>query len=373
MGARRLRAALALPLAALLLTGCAERSSPPADAAGSTGTWTTLPSAPLSSRLGAVTAWTGSEALFLGGDVDGFCAPNASCAEPPESAADGAAFDPVTEAWRPVADAPHPIPAGTPSTVAGDTVFLAQGDRVLSYDASEDAWSVSPATPGGEEVESPAVLDDGTVAVLVGERRSGDRSGLVYDPAERRWAALPADPLGPSFDRTLTAVPDGLVLTAVPTPDDPAAARPTLRAAVLDLSSGTWTTVDEGASTGGGHWTWTGERMVDVHPDGRGGALDPDTGEWSALDGAPEMNTGGWPAEAFAGPLAAVDGWVYDDRDRSWTRLGRPTGAPDRPGSAVWAGDELIVLGGMDTDAGWGTAHLSDQTWLWRPALSPTP
>ena len=85
------------------------------------------------------------------------------------------------------------------------------------------------------------------------------------------------------------------------------------------------------------------------------------------------MNTSGWPAVAFAGPLAAVDGWVYDDRDRSWTRLGRPTGAPDRPGSAVWAGDELIVLGGMDTDAGWGTAHLSDQAWLWRPALSPTP
>ncbi len=117
--------------------------------------------------------------------------------------------------------------------------------------------------------------------------------------------------------------------------------------------------------------------MIDVHPDGQsadgdrfaqGGALDPRTGAWVPLEGTPLMNTGGWPADAVGGPVAAVDGWVYDDRDRSWTLLPRPDGAPAAPGSAVWAGEELLVLGGMDTDAGWGEEHLSDGAWLWQPA-----
>jgi hypothetical protein len=382
MGAGRFRAAMALPVAALLLTSCAQQPESADQATAGTGAWTELPPAPLAPRLGAVTAWTGSEALFLGGDVDDFCPPNARCPGPPESTADGAAFDPATQTWRPVAEAPHPIAAGTPSTVAGDTVYLVQDDRLLSYDASEDAWSVSPPAPYGNPFGAPAVMDDGRIALTVGERHPGDPSGLLYYPADRWWEDLPEDPLGPAYDRLLTAVPGGLVLTAVPTPDDRETAEPTLRAAVLDLDGDTWTALDGSRRTGGWNWAWTGERMVDVYPDGvnasgkryaQSGALDPSSGEWSALPQTPAVNTGGWPVAARRGPLAAVDGWVYDDRSRTWTRVEQPSGAPDDPGSAVWAGDELIVLGGMDTDAGWGADHLSDRAWTWHAAAPAEP
>ena len=380
MRAGRIRGAAALVAAALLGTACAGRVPSAEDAATDPGAWTTVPSAPLSPRLGAVTAWTGTEAVFLGGDVGDLCPPNAGCSGPPESAADGAAYDPAQQVWRPVTEAPQPIEGGTPRTVAGDTVYLLQDDRLLSYDASEDAWSLSPPAPAGEIVGSPAALDDGTVVLVDGEREAGESAGLVYDPASRTWSELPQDPLGPTFDRFVTAIPGGLALTASPIPDDWANVRPTLRAAVLDLASRTWTVLDDSERTGGWRWSWTGERMIDVYPDGQdpdgdrfaqGGALDPFTGSWAALEGTPLMNTGGWPADAIGGPLAAVDGWVYDDRDRSWTLLDRPDGAPAEPGSAVWAGDELLVLGGMDTDAGWGPEHLTDGAWVWRPTAAP--
>jgi heat shock protein HslJ len=376
MVARRARAAVALPVATLLLSACADRPPSAEDAARGAGTWTTVPSAPLAPRLGAVTAWTGSEALFLGGDVRDFCPPDAGCARPPESAADGAAYDPAQETWRAVADAPQPIEGGTPRAVAGDTVHVVQDDRLLSYDASEDAWSVSPPAPAGEVVGSPAVLEDGTVVVVDGEREAGEPSGLVYDPVSRTWSELPEDPLGPTFDRVVTAIPGGLVLTARSLPVDPDGSG--LEAAVLDLDSDTWGRLGESDRGGGRRWSWTGERMIDVHPDAQrgngerfaqGGALDPRTGSWAPLEGTPMMHTGGWPVDAVRGPVAAVDGWVYDDRDRSWKRLERPTDAPAEPGSAVWAGDELLVLGGMDTDSGWGAEHLSTDAWVWRPSV----
>jgi hypothetical protein len=373
MGVGRIPAAVALPLAALLLSACAGTPTVTGGAGAPAGSWTTVPSAPLSPRLDAVTAWTGSEAIVLGGDVDGFCGPNASCARPAESAADGAAYDPRTETWRSIAEAPYPVSGGTARAVAGSTVYLVHDDRLLSYDASEDAWSVSPPAPEGADLGSPAALDDGTVVVVDGERTAGEPSGQVYDPVARTWSDLTDDPLGPTFDRVVTAVPDALVLTGTVLPDDPAA-RPTLHGAVLDLATQEWSVLPETARTGGWNWSWTGERMVDVHPHGRssageryaqGGALDPATGTWSDLPGAPELGTGGWPVQASQGPLTAVDGWVYDDRDGTWMRLDQPTGAPDRAGSAVWAGDDLLVLGGRDTDAGLGPEHLTGDAWLW--------
>lgn len=379
MGARRFLAAVALSAGTLLLTACASRAPVADGPAAPGGTWTELPSAPLSPRLGAVTGWTGSEALFLGGDVADLCPPDAGCARSPESATDGAAFDPATQTWRTLADAPHPVAAGTPSTVDGDTVHLVQDDRLVSYDASEDAWSVSPPAPIGAVSGDPAALDDGTVVVVDSEREAAEPAGQVYDLATRIWTELPDDPLGPGFDRRGTAVPGGLVLTGVPEPDVDTAEPPPAAAAVLDVASGTWTPLGQADRAGGWNWSWTGERMVDVAPDAldgtdrrfaQGGALDPRTGDWSALPDAPLRNTGGWPATAVGGALAAVDGWVYDDRDRTWTLLDRPDGAPAEPGSAVWAGDALIVLGGLDTEQGWGGQHLTDRVWVWRPAAA---
>jgi hypothetical protein len=150
-----------------------------------------------------------------------------------------------------------------------------------------------------------------------------------------------------------------------------------VRAALLPRGSDQWRLLPDSDQPGGWRWTWTGERMLDPTLGGadggetkgygrtvpNGGTLDPATGTWQRLPHPPAALSGGWVVEALAGPLAAVEGWIYDDRDETWTKLSRPEGAPPQPGSAVWAGDQLIVMGGVDTDVGYTVDALSNDAW----------
>jgi heat shock protein HslJ len=365
------------------LAGCAAPTEP--DESGASGSWVQLSAPPLSPRTGAATAWTGSEALFLGGDTGPPCldtqGSTGDCELPP-GARDGAAFDPATGTWRTTAEAPVPVQGWMPSAVDGDTLYLIAGGRLISYDASDDAWTEHPEPPAAPEYGRLAVFG-GTVVAVAGERREGEASGSVYEPRTRSWSPLPDDPLGPSYDRVLTATSVGLVLTGKTLVPNPGAEEPSLvRAALLDpRSGGHWTELQIGEQLGGWQWAWTGKRMVDpslgvanggeVNGYGRnipmGGILDPDGGTWSPLPDAPALGSGDWMVGALGGPLSAVDGWVYDDATGAWTRLARPDGAPPEPGSAVWAGHRLLVLGGIDPTQGPTVDALSDQAWMWTP------
>ena len=48
------------------------------DPAPDTGSWTPLPDAPVSPRTRGLAFWTGSEAVFLGGETGNLCPPTAS-------------------------------------------------------------------------------------------------------------------------------------------------------------------------------------------------------------------------------------------------------------------------------------------------------
>jgi heat shock protein HslJ len=379
----RRRSAVPLLVGVLTLAGCATPSGP--DDPGSTGGWIELPAPPLSPRTGAATAWTGSEALFLGGDTGSPCIDTGTgsgdCELPP-GATDGAAFDPVAGTWRKTADAPSPIQGYQPGAVSGDTVYLATAEQLLAYDASDDAWTTHPLPPDAPEYGRLAVVAD-TVVLIASERREGEPSGHAYDPAAGVWSSLPDDPLGPTFDRVPTATPAGLVLTAHTLVPNPGAEEPSLvRAAVLEPASGRWTLLEDSQQLGGWHWAWTGRRMVDPSlgsADGGeennwgrefpiGGVLDPATGTWGPLPNTPVLaDNDGWGVEALGGPLSAVHGWVYDDRAESWALLPPPPGAPPTPGSPVWAGDRLLVLGGVDPARGSTVDALSEEAWMWTP------
>ncbi len=382
-----IRAAATLAAGVLALTGCATLPDPEDPRAGPG--WTQLPTPPLSPRTGAATAWTGSEALFLGGDTGPPCldtgAGSGDCEVPP-GARDGAAFDPVAGTWRQTAEAPAPIQGSLPTAVAGDTVFLFSAGQLLAYDASDDAWTVHPGPSGAPEYGRLAAVD-GSVVLVAGERRQGEPSGHAFDPATGSWALLPEDPLGPAFDRVPTATTAGLVLTGHSLVPNPGSTEPSfVRAAVFDPGSSRWTLLDDSDQVGGWQWAWTGRRLVDpnlgtvdggeVNGYGRdipmGGVLDPATGTWAPLPNAPPGSSDGWWVEALGGPLTATYGWVYDDRAESWTLLPRPDGAPPQPGSAVWAGEALVVLGGVDAREGMSVDALSDSAWIWTPEAAGT-
>lgn len=364
-----------------LVAGCGEvvdRSPEPHDPALS---WERLPDPPLAPRSGPVVAWTGSEVVVVGGDTRAVpCPPNASCAAPEHYARDGARLRLEGRSWRPITDAPVEVPDGAPSAVVGGRLYVLARDVLLAYDVGHDAWSRIATPPGFTDGQLTADHDRLVVASGGDERRSvPDR---VYDPGAGRWSTLPDDPIGPAFDRVLTAIPTGLVLTAHALVDDPGADGPSLvLAARWDRATDSWTRLPDSDQLGGWAWTWSGRRLVDpslgggdggeVGNYGRsipfGGILDPASGTWSRLPHAPKQGTGGWPVGALGGRFAAVAGWTYDDDTASWAPVPRPLGAPDLPGAAVWAGDRLVVIGGLDGARGDTPGSLDRGAWISEP------
>ena len=395
---RTLTCAAALAMTAACGTGTVTTAQAPADGAPNAPAvartappephWEQLPDAPLSPRRNAVTAWTGTEALFLGGDTSAPCPPGADCIGPASFARDGAAYDPAKRSWRATAVAPADLSAAGTSAVLGDRAFVQSKGRLYSYDASDDAWTTHPAAPARPGGGLVATAD--RILLVTGSHEQSGKAGpdLSYDPEARTWSDLPLDPLGPSFDRVATWTAAGVVLTAHELVDQPGSAKPSIvRAARLDPGLKHWTRLPDSDQLGGWGWSWTGTRMVDpslggadggqVNNYGRtipfGGRLDPTTGAWTRLPDPPAQGSGGWAVQAPGGPLLAAGGWLYRDADGAWTRLERPSGAAAEPGSAVWAGPDLIVLGAADFPAAGGTPTLSPAAWTYRGVTAGGP
>jgi hypothetical protein len=261
------------------------------------------------------------------------------------------------------------------------------GGRILDYAADRDRWSEVEAPAGASDSHS-LVADASRLLLVAGSDEQGERPDLALDTRTGRWSTLPEDPMGLSFDRSVTSTPAGLVLTTKGMDSDGNPLDPALlRAALLPPGSDRWTRLPDSDQLGGYRWAWTGTRLVDptlggadggeVNGYGRtipyGGRLDPASGTWSRLPQAPKELTGGWAVEAPDGPVIAAEGWLYDDRAGTWTRLRRPKDGPPQPGTAVWADETLLVLGGTDWrdpgDAEEWTADRIYSTGLWAHRL----
>lgn len=363
----------AVALGLTLLAGCGEQ---PAEAGAVR--WERLPDLPLAEREGPVVAWTGEVVLAVGGDTGEECPPTADCEQPNAAATDGAALDPATGTWRAIADAPRPVPAYSSSALVGDELFVHVDRALLVYDTVRDRWRVLPRRVDGWY---RPVADGDRLVLVHGSDEQRSRPDLVLDPATGRWARLPDDPLGPSFDRTVVSTPPGLLLGAHDLVDSPGAgADPSyLRAALLDRETGEWRTFGPSGQLGAPVWAAVGDRVVGLSLEtsdgggpepgdyGRdvplGGRLDLVSGKWSALPSAPDPESGGWPVLAAGEHLVAASGFVYDDASAAWTALPRPDGAAEGAGPAVWAGERLVVVTGRDR----GDTHAetrSNEVWI---------
>lgn len=363
----------------VLLTGQDQpRTAQPAPS--SSEGWTEVARSPLSPRWQPVGVWTGEEVLFVGGGIDAPCPPAADCVEPDPMGRDGAAYDPRTDTWRRIADAPVPIGYWFRPAAVGDRVVLLGSDgrteTWLSYDVRGDVWSELPPPP-------ESVVDQGSLTVLDGEVYvlGASRRVLVLDPVKREWRRIIGDPHIPELEaETVVATPEGVFVTGplstAPTDGD------TPRFVVVDRWDGrAWTRYPQTGQIGSS-WHWTGERLVGLDPQvapgltGRppyGGVLEPATGTWSPLPNAPDVEReriDGWSlGNAAEGPLIAGWGAVYDDRDQTWTPLGRPRGTSHHTGlTGVWADGRIVAFGGLDERTGYRSdAGLSNQAWVWAP------
>ncbi|MCW2853489.1 MAG: hypothetical protein JWM84_3153 [Nocardioides sp.] len=325
------------------------------DPAGS-GSWQRLDDAPVPGRAMALAGWTGEEALFVGGDLAP-CPSAADCADPFVLARDGVAYDPDSGEWRVLAEAPVPMGYWFRTAMVGDTMVVLGDGRWWAYDAGDDAWTRLPAPPAPTE-------DTGSISSADGRVFAMSRRGRVQvlDLATRSWSELPEAPT--KLIGAVVATEGGVVVSG-PTRRDGTR----VIAQIWDGSA--WTEVPVPQRDSFRHWT--GERLVGLDPqrgaegERAGGILDPATGEWSPL---PEELTDsvvtGWSVNAAEGPLVLGWGYLYDDRDGSWTRQApKPEAAADEGVSAVWADGRVVVFGGVDSSA--RAYEPVSQAWVWAP------
>jgi len=180
----------------LIVWGGYDISKPPpyhsaADGAAynpTTDQWRILAPSPLDGRFAHTAMWTGTEMIVWGGvsgEENG--APIAH---------QGAAYNPVTDTWRLIADAPIAPRKWPTAEWTGTQVLLSSGPDLAAYDPASDRWEALPSGPIA--AESTAVWTGHELIV------ASDAGMASYNPATRTWRTLPSPSgLGLMYDRRL--------------------------------------------------------------------------------------------------------------------------------------------------------------------------
>lgn len=157
--------------------------------------------APIDRAYGVVLVWTGEEVIVWGGDRGD------------ERTSQGAAYDPTSDTWRSIADAPSGLNLASGVWTGREMVvfgsLLDGRNRAATPTAVGEAYD--PATNTWRELPPSALSPQATSAVLVGDRVVAwdyEVHSQEYDPAKDRWSAPLRMPLGFSEcypDSTLVA------------------------------------------------------------------------------------------------------------------------------------------------------------------------
>lgn len=193
-----------------------------------TDSWREIATAPLPDRFQPLTVWTGKELIVWGG-----CwVPNAQCDETNSGLfADGAVYDPTTDAWT--AMTPSPIP-GAVHVVGGWSgteviVVLTEPDtsgtsKSAAFDPATMTWRELTTSPLSPRRGAAGVWADGRFVVWGGGNGASDggfNDGAAYDPITDRWQTLPTSP-GPGRSlHTMLPTNAGIYISATQTQGPP--------------------------------------------------------------------------------------------------------------------------------------------------------
>lgn len=340
--------------------------------------WTRLPDPPLAARTQSTAAWTGTEVIVAGG-WEFECGPTADCAVPNDiTFADGAAYDPATETWRPIADAPTPF-AGSSGTVVDGNVYILTREcwnmdcdphiGLLRYQPAADVWDAYPPPP--VEGEFHIAATDAAVIAYSQSDENGQVPDWRFDASTETWSELPNDPLPRSFDRQIVADGEDLLLFASPLDWDGDGDRQ-LAAARYDSAIADWEWLPPSGVSGFHAWLADGHVVINPHfRSAGGGVYDIERNTWDPLPPAPPVVD--WDAD-LAGVLgadratfAAPRGWVLD-LTGGWTEI-----APLDDRMDFWVGAGITNIGrdlflfGGERWTNEGVGGLLGDAWIWRP------
>jgi len=333
-------------------------------------TWRPLADGPLSARSGAAAVWTGEEMVIAGGTDAPPCPDLAQCDYVDGRLADGAAYDPATDSWRTIADAPLPFEevkafwTGEVMLVFVGTSPASDDAAVLAYDPATDEWSERAAPP----MRDPWPLWTGDVAVDVANYNTAGDRDWAYDPATDEWRALPTEPLGCGQERQGAWAGDRLVVFWKACTTNPNSIEPSLYygASALDLASGQWERLPDSGVAGFGPWWEVDGKLISIEvgaidggvqpsdpPHQLGGIFDLASGAWEPLP-QPGVDVtavaAGVGYEGIAGPWVVSGRRMFAPATGTWRPIPPPPPAAGDSAVAVWTGHEIIQWGGTSGD-----------------------
>lgn len=312
-------------------------SSVPTTAPATTG----VPSrggTPLALRADVALAWTGSEVVVWGGDIE---AANMGLPGPDRMFADGAAFNPATRLWRKMSPGPLPAGAGRPFAAMTDAgVVIVQGTATAIWNPDANTWRALDDAPSPV---TDLVADRGRVL--------SNTANAVLDVKGGTWRTMPAPPL--RLERP-TTVWTGRALIVIGGPNTPSTSA---AAMALDPNKGRWRTLAlppaelhaEALSA-----AWDGHRVVVANYDMTAATYDLTTDTWNRLPSVPArfyestpetISTGGTTIVTMAQAIAVLrNGDQWEPVPRTVIPTGQTVllGAPatnSRARSAIWSTD----------------------------------
>ena len=350
------------------------------------GSWRRLPlDERIAPRRDPLMAWTGQEVLVWGGhDAD-------------EWRADGALYDPRSDRWEPLPEAPARAgPATSGTWVDHRMVILGaedeSGEPVHGQLSSDGTWTPAAPPPDGHWDWSSATVWDDRV-VVAGQPEPDEVAAqatafAAYEPSAGRWELLGPAPIARLH--TVAAAGSSLVAVGQPSSGSDRAAATSgsdrVAATAFDQERASWSAPDPAPMPG----DWTPRATPDPERERvllLGAAQDRGlthvAAAWSAQHGWTRLpdpprtlsRAGPEAFATFAGTvvwtpgdphashlLVSPDHGPGGDEFTSWRPIATPPDAVDQGAPAVWTGGELVVWGGTGADGS------GSQVALWRRA-----
>ena len=259
------------------------------------GTWRSTAMPPIDGRTDFGMVWTGTQAVIWGG-YESSPKKSVFIAAAPRG---GAAYDPATDRWRTIPDAPIPG-RGSPVMVWTGTEVVVFGGRIGEQSRLDGAaWN--PATRTWRTIARSPLTGDEPIGAWLGDRLYVVTSAAAgaYDPATDRWTELPAAPIRPGW-RTAAVAAGRLFVIAFGD-----GATPPVEWAVLDPTTGTWHHGDApiDPTEAGVDFTGAGDMIVSTD---HGATFDPVTETWETTPRCPGVSAGTvWTGGYLLGVTAA--------------------------------------------------------------------
>jgi hypothetical protein len=338
-------------------------STPGGPAANS---WRLIPAAPISSRVGHSAVWDGAELLIWGGlDSSVF----------DEDQPSGAAYQPDTDDWRVLPEAPMPRRSQHVATFTGREMLIWGGLNVrgepvgdgAAYDPASDSWRTIPTAPlaGGASYVAAWSGDEWFIVDAGDESDPDDPTGeaAAYDPQTDSWRKLAAAPVEGGWAAMAVWTGDALVIIRLKNHGRPSGG------VQYDPVADAWTAIPPNHDLG--IWTfpfatWTGEEILVTRDAARTSAglidepaawrYEPAEMVWLPASDPPEDLPYGVPgvgggAVTYYAP-GGGQGWAYVVSEDHWSPLPTINDRSREGWSTTWAGDALLVWGGSGGHGG---------------------